>query len=78
MNLDKANESAYRLESWTKTLLAHIQKDLPIARAILQGTDAVPPGATKESLAAAHLWEIERATRDLNEALKDLKKAIAA
>ena len=72
MKMDLLNESAYRLEAWTKTLLERIQRDIPTMGSIQEGCTPVPSGATKGSWSNAHLIEIARALRDVKKAYKDL------
>jgi len=76
MKMERVNESAYRLESWTKTLLVNIQKGLPQIRAVLDGTSQVPNGTSKQSWSSAMLGDMERAVKEVQVASADLRKAI--
>jgi hypothetical protein len=77
MNPKKINEAATRLESWTKTLLNHINSGYPQVREVLNGKSDLPHGCpSKESLAELCLREFKSDIVEITAAFKDMSEAV--
>ncbi|CAN5569369.1 hypothetical protein BH10PLA1_BH10PLA1_09640 [soil metagenome] len=75
--LKKNNDSAKRLESWTKTLLNHLQNQYPQFRSVLNGQAKMPDGCpSKEALAEIVLKQISDDIIEIKGAFEDLLSGV--
>jgi len=77
MNIEKFNEAAKRLESWSKTLVNHINSGSAEIREVLNGKTSLPAGCpSKESLAALCMRPFASDIVEIRGAYDDMEAAL--